>query len=30
MYRMRVLDKLGMHSNAELMRYAIENHLLES
>ena len=29
-YRARVLDKLGMRTNAELMRYAIENHLLES
>jgi DNA-binding NarL/FixJ family response regulator len=29
-YRARVLDKLGMKSNAELMRYAIENKLLES
>lgn len=29
-YRGRVLDKLGMKSNAELMRYAIENQLLES
>jgi DNA-binding NarL/FixJ family response regulator len=29
-YRMRVLEKLGMRSNAELMRYAIENALLES
>ena len=29
-YRARVLDKLGMRSNAELMRYAIENGLLES
>lgn len=29
-YRARVLDKLGMRSNAELMRYAIENRLLES
>jgi two-component system invasion response regulator UvrY len=29
-YRTRVLDKLGMHTNAELMRYAIENSLLES
>ncbi len=29
-YRGRVLDKLGMKSNAELMRYAIENKLLES
>lgn len=29
-YRARVLDKLGMRTNAELMRYAIENQLLES
>src|SRR5262249_4085412 len=29
-YRIRVLEKLGMKSNAELMRYAIENNLLES
>jgi len=29
-YRARVLDKLGMRTNAELMRYAIENSLLES
>ncbi len=29
-YRSRVLEKLGMRSNAELMRYAIENSLLES
>ena len=29
-YRMRVLEKLGMRTNAELMRYAIENRLLES
>ena len=29
-YRMRVLEKLGMRSNAELMRYAIENSLLDS
>jgi DNA-binding NarL/FixJ family response regulator len=29
-YRIRVLEKLGMRSNAELMRYAIENKLLES
>jgi DNA-binding NarL/FixJ family response regulator len=29
-YRARVLGKLGMRSNAELMRYAIENQLLES
>jgi two-component system, NarL family, invasion response regulator UvrY len=29
-YRTRVLDKLGMRTNAELMRYAIENRLLDS
>ena len=29
-YRARVLEKLGMRTNAELMRYAIENSLLES
>jgi two-component system invasion response regulator UvrY len=29
-YRARVLEKLQMHSNAELMRYAIENSLLDS
>jgi DNA-binding NarL/FixJ family response regulator len=29
-YRTRVLEKLGMRTNAELMRYAIENQLLES
>jgi DNA-binding NarL/FixJ family response regulator len=29
-YRQRVLEKLGMRTNAELMRYAIENGLLES
>jgi two-component system, NarL family, invasion response regulator UvrY len=29
-YRMRVLEKLGMRTNAELMRYAIENSLLDS
>jgi two-component system invasion response regulator UvrY len=29
-YRTRVLDKLGMRTNAELMRYAIENNLLDS
>jgi two-component system invasion response regulator UvrY len=29
-YRMRVVEKLGMRTNAELMRYAIENKLLES
>ena len=29
-YRARLLDKLQMRSNAELMRYAIENRLMES
>jgi two-component system, NarL family, invasion response regulator UvrY len=29
-YRTRVLEKLGMRTNAELMRYAIENQLLDS
>ncbi|HYM22481.1 MAG TPA: response regulator transcription factor [Vicinamibacterales bacterium] len=29
-YRMRLLEKMGMHSNAELMRYAIENRLVDS
>jgi len=29
-YRARVLEKLQMHSNAELMRYAIENGLTDS
>jgi two-component system invasion response regulator UvrY len=29
-YRTRVLDKLGMRTNAELMRYVIENRLLDS
>ena len=29
-YRTRVLEKLGMRTNAELMRYAIENELLDS
>jgi DNA-binding NarL/FixJ family response regulator len=29
-YRSRVLDKLGMRTSAELMRYAIENSLLDS
>ena len=29
-YRARVLEKLGMTTNAELMRYAIENELLDS
>jgi len=29
-YRTRLLDKLQMHSNAEVMRYAIENGLMDS
>jgi DNA-binding NarL/FixJ family response regulator len=29
-YRARVLDKLGMSSSSELMRYAIQNQLLDS
>lgn len=29
-YRARLLKKLGMRTNAEVMRYAIENRLLES
>ncbi len=29
-YRARVLQKLGMRTNAELMRYAMENALLDS
>lgn len=29
-YRARVLQKLGMRTNAELMRYALENQLLDS
>ena len=29
-YRARLLDKLQMRSNAELMRYAIENGLVDS
>lgn len=29
-YRMRVLEKLGMRTNAQLMRYAIQNSLLDS
>jgi DNA-binding NarL/FixJ family response regulator len=29
-YRTRLLDKLSMHSNAEVMRYAIENGLMDS
>ena len=29
-YRSRLLEKLDMHSNAELMRYAIENGLMDS
>ena len=29
-YRSRLLEKLQMRSNAEVMRYAIENHLMDS
>jgi DNA-binding NarL/FixJ family response regulator len=29
-YRARVLQKLGMRTNAELMRYVMENSLLDS
>jgi two-component system, NarL family, invasion response regulator UvrY len=29
-YRARVLEKLGMRTNAEMMRYVIENNLLDS
>jgi two-component system invasion response regulator UvrY len=29
-YRIRLLDKMQMRSNAELMRYAIENRLVDS
>jgi two-component system, NarL family, invasion response regulator UvrY len=29
-YRSRLLEKLDMHSNAEVMRYAIENGLMDS
>jgi DNA-binding NarL/FixJ family response regulator len=29
-YRTRVLDELGMTSNAQLMRYAIENNPMDS
>lgn len=28
-YRMRILDKMGMKTNAELTRYAIQNELVE-
>ncbi|HZT63848.1 MAG TPA: response regulator transcription factor [Burkholderiales bacterium] len=28
-YRARILKKMGMHANAELMRYAIEHELIE-
>lgn len=26
-YRVRILEKMGMHSNSEIMHYAIDNHL---
>jgi two-component system, NarL family, invasion response regulator UvrY len=28
-YRARILEKMNMHNNAELMRYAIDNHLAQ-
>ena len=28
-YRARILEKMGMRSNAELIRYAVENHLID-
>ncbi len=28
-YRSRILEKMQMHSNADLTRYAIQNHLIE-
>lgn len=28
-YRSRILDKLGMHSTAQIIRYAVEHHLVE-
>ena len=28
-HRMHILEKMGMNTNAELMRYAIENNLVE-
>jgi len=28
-YRARILEKMGMKTNAELTRYAIQNRLLE-
>ncbi len=28
-YRSRIMDKLNMHTNAELMRYAIDNKIVE-
>lgn len=28
-YRSRILEKMHMHSNVELARYAVENHLLQ-
>jgi two-component system invasion response regulator UvrY len=27
-YRARILNKMGMHNNAELTRYALDNHLI--
>ena len=28
-YRSRIMEKMHLHNNAQLMRYAIENHLLQ-
>jgi two-component system, NarL family, invasion response regulator UvrY len=28
-YRTRILEKLGLHNNAELTRYALEHHLID-
>jgi two-component system, NarL family, invasion response regulator UvrY len=28
-YRARILEKIGMRSNAELIRYAVQNHLVD-
>lgn len=28
-YRARILEKMGMRTNAELIRYAVENHLID-
>jgi DNA-binding NarL/FixJ family response regulator len=28
-YRSRILEKMQMHNNTELVRYAVDNHLLQ-